>query len=86
VFGLSLALQPLSLDINIVLPVVAERLPHVLVAKIFLVQQMICCCYMVVAVGLHAPDRVLLVKLKVFNQPLHELFVDGHLLETREKA
>jgi hypothetical protein len=40
----------------------------------------------VVTVSLHAPDGVLLFKVEILDQPLQELFVDGHLLKTWKKA
>ena len=63
-----------------------EGLPHVGRSLVFLVNQVICGCDVVVTVRLQTSNRVVLVKLEVINQSLKDLFLEGHLLESGEKS
>lgn len=85
-FWISLTLQPFSLAIVFVFSVGAECFTHVLVTKILFVEQMVRCCYVIVTVSLHTPAGVLLLKVKILDQPLQKLFVNWHLLKSRIKA
>jgi hypothetical protein len=45
-----------------------ESFAHVLVALIFLIYQVVCGCDVVVTVGFHASNCILLLKVEVLNE------------------
>jgi hypothetical protein len=63
-----------------------ESFPHVLVARVLLVDKMVRCCYVVVSVCLQAPNRIVFFKAVVFNQPFEKILAEGHFLKSREKT
>ena len=84
--GGALRLQPFALGRDVLLVSGGEGLPHVLVPLVLLVDQVVRCRDVVVAIGLQAADRVLLLELEVVYEPHEQLSRVGHLLEAGEEA
>jgi len=85
--GSSLRVESLALLVGGFLRGVGrERLTHVLVPLALLVDQMVSGSDVVVSVGFKASDRILFFELKVTDEPVEEVFREGHLLKTGEKA
>ena len=64
----------------------AESFPHILIPRILLVDQVICCRYVVVSVCLQTPNRVVFFKAVVLDQLGEKVLLVGHFLETWEEA
>jgi hypothetical protein len=63
-----------------------EGVSHVLVAMIFLVDEMVGGRDMVVTVGLHTTNCIFFLKLKIFDKLRQQSFLPRHLLKAREQT
>ena len=81
----SLGVESLTL-LGIVALVSGEGFTHVGVPLVLLIDEMVSSCDMIVSVSFEASDGVLLFELKVANETAKEVFREGHLLKTGEKA
>ena len=74
-------MQLLPLGVLIGLSVRGERLPHVLIALIFLVNKMIGRSDVIVSVSFHTTDSILVFELVVIDQPVEKIRHPRHLLK-----
>ena len=79
-FVCTLSLESVALRVQALLRASRERLPHVGVPLILLVDQVVGRRYVVVSVRFEAPDRVLFFKLEVVDEPLQKIARVRHLL------
>lgn len=64
----------------------AESLSHVSIPMVLLVDQVVGCRDVIVSISFHASDRVLLLKVVVFDQLAEQFWLPGHLLKTWEET
>ena len=63
-----------------------KSIPHVLVALIFFIDQVVGSSDVVVTISFHAFNGVLLLKVEVLDQPLQEVWHPWHFLQAWEQA